>query len=236
MDGLEMNLSPPASEHTAAVLVPYRDRADELAALVPELTSFLERSGVSFHIYVLEQTPGKPFNKGKLLNVGVRSLPADSTADYLVVHDVDMVPTDGRADYSFPPVPRQLYGPWQVVSGGVFAIRRDHYRSVNGFGNQFWGWGWEDCDMDLRLVRAGFSLEKQFHRRSAAPPFRETSTPTNKSLFSTLNLDTYEPFLRYRRHLADPGAQRADGLAECVFEVVGRRHLGPRCTQLTVEL
>lgn len=31
--------------------------------------------------------------------------------------------------------------------GGVLAIRMNHFYAVNGFSNEFWGWGGEDDDM-----------------------------------------------------------------------------------------
>jgi hypothetical protein len=35
--------------------------------------------------------------------------------------------------------------------GGALALRTTHMRKVNGWSNQFWGWGGEDDDMALRI-------------------------------------------------------------------------------------
>ena len=50
-----------------------------------------------------------------------------------------------------------LYG---ALFGGVVSLSAKDYAAVNGFSNQFWGWGGEDDDFgnrviarDLRIVR-----------------------------------------------------------------------------------
>ena len=41
--------------------------------------------------------------------------------------------------------------PYKTYFGGVSAISVEHFKLVNGFSNQFWGWGAEDDDMAKRL-------------------------------------------------------------------------------------
>ena len=35
--------------------------------------------------------------------------------------------------------------------GGVVAFSKDQFEKVNGFSNQFWGWGGEDDDLAMRV-------------------------------------------------------------------------------------
>ncbi len=44
-----------------------------------------------------------------------------------------------------PPYPR-FFGGASLVSSALF-------QAVNGYSNEYWGWGGEDDDMALRLVR-----------------------------------------------------------------------------------
>ncbi len=41
----------------------------------------------------------------------------------------------------------------EELFGGVSALSAAHVRKVNGFSNQFWGWGGEDDDMSQRIRR-----------------------------------------------------------------------------------
>ena len=38
------------------------------------------------------------------------------------------------------------------MTGGALAIRSDQFKILNGFSNQFYGWGGEDDEFHLRLV------------------------------------------------------------------------------------
>lgn len=78
-----------------------------------------------------------------------------------VFHDVDLLPEDDRNLYSCPGQPRHMsvavdkfkYSlPYRDLFGGVSALSLQHFRLVNGFSNQYWGWGGEDDDMAKRLA------------------------------------------------------------------------------------
>ena len=43
--------------------------------------------------------------------------------------------------------------PYKQIFGGVVALSGRHFAKVNGFSNQFWGWGGEDDDMYNRLTQ-----------------------------------------------------------------------------------
>lgn len=42
--------------------------------------------------------------------------------------------------------------PYEGIFGGVTAFKAEHFERVNGFSNQFYGWGGEDDDMYNRQV------------------------------------------------------------------------------------
>ena len=41
--------------------------------------------------------------------------------------------------------------PYKEIFGGVVSMKTTLFRNLNGFSNQFWGWGGEDDDMARRL-------------------------------------------------------------------------------------
>ena len=44
--------------------------------------------------------------------------------------------------------------------GGVSQMTDSQFQKVNGYSNNFWGWGGEDDQMYLRLKIAGFKLQR----------------------------------------------------------------------------
>jgi hypothetical protein len=77
--------------------------------------------------------------------------------DYFCFHDVDMIPTE--ADYSWVDEPTHMatecsqFGyqlPYGGYFGGVTLFNKQDFLDVNGYSNDYWGWGAEDDDMMLR--------------------------------------------------------------------------------------
>jgi len=66
-------------------IIPYRNRKEHLQRLAPHLLPIGE-------VVVIEQADNRPFNRGKLLNIGFAI--ARETMDYCIFHDVDMIPID----------------------------------------------------------------------------------------------------------------------------------------------
>ncbi|KAG0433020.1 hypothetical protein HPB47_020295 [Ixodes persulcatus] len=82
--------------------------------------------------------------------------------------------------------------PYQMLVGGVFAIKREHFLKVNGFSNLYWGWGGEDDDMayrinhkHMKIIRppasvARYTMIKHIHR----PNHRTISGRASGSLWT----------------------------------------------------
>lgn len=120
---------------------------------------------------VVEQQDSVPFNRGSLLNHGYRAV--QSVVDYVCFHDCDYLPV--WADYSEPSLPTRIvwwglhqrpigHGTTHNVTaakyglGGVSVMKKSHVELVNGYSNQYWGWGFEDTDMVDRLTINGLPL------------------------------------------------------------------------------
>jgi predicted glycosyltransferase involved in capsule biosynthesis len=134
------------------IVVPYRDRESHLKIFAPRLKEFLKNEGTQNDILIVEQEDGKPFNRAKLLNVGFAY--TEASYDYYCFHDVDMIPVE--SDYSYCNEPTHLasraqqFGyrlPYQGYFGGVTIFDRENFARVNGYSNEYWGWGAEDDDM-----------------------------------------------------------------------------------------
>ena len=132
------------------IVVPYRDRADHLSQFVPRIKKTMDDQGILFELLVVEQENGKPFNRGKLLNVGFHWMETEGKReiDYYCFHDVDMLPTE--SDYSYCENPTHLaaraeqFGwklPYNDYFGGVTIFDKGSFLKINGYANEYWGWG-----------------------------------------------------------------------------------------------
>lgn len=60
----------PSNLHLLCLLVPYRDRFNELQQFLPHLNKFLNDQNVPHHFIILNQTDVYRFNRAALINVG----------------------------------------------------------------------------------------------------------------------------------------------------------------------
>lgn len=149
---------------TVAVVLPYRDRFAHWKQFIQALgtnAKHAARRGLRFRVYVIEQANKELFNRGWLFNVGfaIATRGGDSQVDCVVIHDVDMLPTE-TVDYGWCEVPFILSSelpcwkgrtPYLHYVGGVVSMNPAHWRVVNGFSNEYFGWGGEDDDLFWRL-------------------------------------------------------------------------------------
>ncbi|XP_076069653.1 beta-1,4-N-acetylgalactosaminyltransferase bre-4-like isoform X1 [Oratosquilla oratoria] len=154
------------SRYRIALIVPYRDRLDHLEKFLAYMHPYLMKQQLEYKIIVVEQADKKPFNRGKLLNVGFLEAQKMTKIDCVIFHDVDLLPVNEYNMYACTHMPRHMYSaidtfrfrlPYRELCGGTIAILARHFNVVNGFSNQFSGWGGEDDDFCKRL--AGKQLE-----------------------------------------------------------------------------
>ncbi len=151
------------SDQRLTIVIPFRDREAHLEALLPPLTARLAEQGVRYRILVVEQEAGRAFNRGKLINVGFAH--AAEASDCYCIHDVDAIPV--TANYLCPSQPLRLVTrllstdrpanecPTHYFSGAI-SVPKSQVFAVNGFSNEYWGWGKEDDEFLFRLQLAGF--------------------------------------------------------------------------------
>jgi hypothetical protein len=82
--------------------------------------------------------------------------------DYIVWHDIDMIPEDDNCDYSFPEDnPRHIaihisktdyHLKYEDYFGGAVVFSKEQVEKTNGYSNEYWDWGMEDDDLFWRCV------------------------------------------------------------------------------------
>ncbi|VDM34580.1 unnamed protein product [Hydatigera taeniaeformis] len=165
--------------HTLGVIVPFRDRFTNLLSFLPHMHRYLKRKGIPHTFYIVNQADDYRFNRGSLLNVGVKESEVMESRHFessksrrtrpqpacsmVALHDVDLLPIDdalryehfGRHPYHLIPYwMHPLYYAYSSYIGGAIIISRESYKLINGFSNRFWGWGQEDDEFGLRMREA----------------------------------------------------------------------------------
>lgn len=162
-----------ASAMRLTFLLPYRcdarspDRLAQLALFMSTMPSMLR--GVECRFVVCEQSHDlRKFNRGAVLNAGF--LAANLDPDELVcIHDIDLLPcSDTYGEYSRA-LPEgtvrhignafKRYAGCKKYMGGVLLLRAKDFTTVNGFPNDFEGWGGEDDVLGRRLCHR-FKVDK----------------------------------------------------------------------------
>ncbi|GIY95324.1 beta-1,4-galactosyltransferase 7 [Caerostris extrusa] len=152
--------------HRLAVIVPFRDRFEELLQFVPHIHHFLNKQKVKHTIYIINQVDKLRFNRASLINVG--HLLSQKDCDYLAMHDVDLLPLNPKLNYSYPE-----NGPFHIASpeyhpkyhystfvGGILLLTKEQFELVNGLSNRYWGWGLEDDEFFARMKEAKLNISR----------------------------------------------------------------------------
>ncbi len=156
------------NRHKLGIIVPFRNRHEQLDIFLEEITKFFLDKNIRYEIFIIEQDDAKQFNRGMLLNVGF--IYAEKfKCDYVVFHDVDMIPID--VDYSYSDIPLHLATDFILEEGekkrevfdeyfgGVTLFPIETFKKINGYSNKYWGWGYEDTDLLLRCKINNLKLD-----------------------------------------------------------------------------
>ncbi|NXX18341.1 B4GT1 galactosyltransferase, partial [Podargus strigoides] len=152
-----------------AVIIPFRNREEHLKYWLYYLHPILQRQQLDYGVYVINQDGEEEFNRAKLLNIGFAEALKEYDYDCFVFSDVDLIPMDDRNTYKCYSQPRHLsvsmdkFGfrlPYNQYFGGVSALSKEQFTKINGFPNNYWGWGGEDDDIYNRLVFKGMGISR----------------------------------------------------------------------------
>jgi hypothetical protein len=226
-----------------AIIVPFRDaenskrRTKQLNQLVDWMNSYLV--GYNYKIFVIEQSnDGRKFNRGQLLNIGFVLASAEGYNNF-IFHDVDLLPLDGLKEY-YTTIPKDQpvhiaavwdrYGNNPNYFGGIVAFNSEMFNKINGFPNNFWGWGGEDDEL-LKRTKKFYDI---FKVRKGKIQDLENLTLEQKLQYLKEN---ELKFMQKREALAEHEATwKKNGLTNLVFVEVGERTCGSHCEVHTVNL
>jgi hypothetical protein len=218
--------------HKLGVVVPYRDREPHLRFFVPYVFNFLTNQGIEHRIVVVEQHKhDKLFNRAKLMNIGFDISKDD--CDYFAFHDVDLIPQ--VADYSYPRCPTHMSAhcsqfnyelPYETIFGGVAMFTKEDFIKVNGYSNEYWGWGAEDDDMYNRCEREATGFERRPNRYDSLSHEKQSLT----------HHDYMKNIERLQAQKAGKTNHKEDGLSSLNYTRIAEVSLGLSGKKYTVAI
>jgi glycosyltransferase involved in cell wall biosynthesis len=198
-----------------SIIVPYRDREQALNQLIPALQKYVSTQVENFEIIIVEQNNKNPFNKGLLNNVGF----LQSSGDYVCFHDVDLIPE--ISDYSYPIKPSHISSHCSQfnyinipdrIMGGVILFTKEHYKQVNGYSNEFNGWGKEDDDLYARCVKENLHPYKHPYGKFFSVPHAHRLNDPKENEYHLAN---GKRFREYESGILGEDYHKNDGLNKC---------------------
>ncbi|XP_019219208.1 beta-1,4-galactosyltransferase 1 isoform X1 [Oreochromis niloticus] len=152
-----------------AIIIAFRYREEHLKYWLHYLHPILQRQQLDYGVYVIKQDGNDTFNKCRLLNTGYAEALKEYDYNCFVFNDVDVIPMDDRNTYKCFSQPRHLAVsldkfnfrlPYVQCFGGATSLSKEQYLKINGFPNNYWGWGGEDDDIYNRVVTSGMSISR----------------------------------------------------------------------------
>lgn len=130
-------------DHKLGVIVPFRDRFEELTEFVPHMHQYLNNASINHRILIINQADKLRFNRAALINIGYKMSVID--CDYLAMHDVDLLPLNPKLSYDFPGEGRVLHvsSPqlhplyhYKTFVGGILILTHTDFQHLNGLSNR----------------------------------------------------------------------------------------------------
>lgn len=221
------------SRHRTAIIIPHRNREHHLKFLLYHLHPFLQRQQLNYGIYVIHQAGNYTFNRAKLMNVGFREAMREEDWDCLFFHDVDLIPEDDRNPYTCDAFPKHAaiamdkFGyklPYKMYFGGVSALTPLQYLKMNGFPNNYWGWGGEDDDIGIRVSLGGMVISRPSLNVGRYKMIKHKLDEGNER-----NPERFNMLAKTRQ------TWKLDGMNSLEYELVSREYM-PLYTNITVNI
>lgn len=222
--------------HKLFVIVPMRNRESELKTLIPKLENTFKHQNIDYRIFIVEQDKEKLFNKGKLINAGFKEiLNKHPNATNFVFHDVDIQPQDPDIiNYKF--YGNGLRHPYGVnlYLGGIVFSNKKSFLDINGFSNEFWGWGFEDTDLQLRTLLKKIPIDRTgFINRRSTPRILDPFSQNTGNKTDSINREVFNS--HKSKYESNIETINNDGLSNCEYLVRNTATSG-KITRLLISL
>ena len=172
-------------------IITYRNRAAQKEVFIHHMKEVLKDQ--NYAMIFVHQNDERLFNKGALMNIGFTYVRDKYPNIYknlnFTFHDIDVMPAfKNQIPYkTIKGVVEHHYG-FNHSIGGIYTFNGEDYETINGTPN-FWGWGWEDNAVHLRLLNHGIKIAKNHFFNKLEPKTLEEFIEINTDKKRVFNFD-----------------------------------------------
>ena len=219
------------------VIIPVRDRDKHLKLYLKKMIPIFKKQNINYKILIVEQTNNKKFNKGKINNVGfIEAKNNFPYYDSFLFNDVDNFPINEKViDYRIQPKGFHHFFGNKKWLGGFYITTKKFFEDVNGYSNNFWGWGGEDKDLQhrclakkIKIIRDVFFERGNNNKIHDIDHKRDTSNWTKKKYYDNKN--------RGRKYLINNKLIENDGISNCNYNILKRVELEKNVEKILVDI
>jgi hypothetical protein len=197
----------------------------------------------NFHIYIIEQSSdGELFNIGKLKNIGFELASMDEKFSHYVFSDIDTIPDYDLMDY-YIKTPKNVLSlairgtRWEDKNlknrevlkpflGALISFSSKLFTKINGYPNNFWGWGGEDDAMKYRLKFKNIKVWQPTSRSG----FIEMKHIDTRSIQDAKNM------LKWEGMNLEKANKNNSGIKGLKFKVLDKSFLAPTVKKIVIRI
>ena len=187
--------------YEAQIIIPYRAqgtqlfRKEQMHQFIKHMSKYMSNIHpfIKYKLIICEQNNKYPFNRGLLLNAGFLEREKDNTKyiKYYIHHNCDLFPDlnyKRTLDYSFISnnEVRDIFGYFEGI-GAIAVFNRLTLWLINGFPNNYYGWGAEDGTLYTRCLYNNININREMYNIGIIEQSHQTD-----NLFNKINIEKHK--------------------------------------------
>ena len=241
------------SKKRVALISIFRDKGDgerlREKNIFVELMSAIMAKYCDFKIYIIEQSDdGEKFNIGKLKNIGFDISNKEGDFDNYIFSDIDTIPDYDLMEYFFIkmkyPISLAVRGTRyesgkknnsveRLFLGGLVGFDSKVFTKINGYPNNFWGWGGEDDSLIIRLLKCG--IDRVYYPKNGCIIDIEEEKMKRIGLINKLKIVDKEE-IKYEKLYTDIKLWKTNGLNNLEYKILERKEIEKNIYIIKVDL
>ena len=237
-----------------AIISCFRDKGDGVREgqrrKFIQLINSLFEPYCKFHIYIIEQSAdNNPFNIGKLKNIGFKIAESEHKFNNYIFTDIDTIPDYDLMNYMVKPAKYTValairgtrYSDSNLKNkkpflGALLGFNGAIFNAINGYPNNFWGWGGEDDALLNRLCQTKYDTV-YYPKKGTTIDIEENEKMTTLNIVEKVKTkDLVKDSVKYEKLYEDLKSWSDNGLNSLNYKVIKWDELNANTTQIVVDL